>query len=111
MRNIAIAALMGVLFMASALGLAADVQSGAGISKADATIIANRFFNEKIALEGIVAEPSQQGDNWVFPVKVGYRNVVGRDPILLNRFTGKASWVSLAEHDALRSGGKVPIAK
>lgn len=61
-------------------------------------------------MKGAVAEPQQQGDDWVFPVKFGYANFVARDPIRVNRFTDKASWAGLAEHNA-RLGRTNAIAK
>ena len=86
--------------------LAADVATATGFSKAEATVIANRFFATEIHMEAVVAEPSMQGDNWVFPLKVGYANRVAKDPILVNRFTGKASWAGLAEFNAMSGRNK-----
>ena len=56
--------------------------------------------------QALAAEPSMQGDNWVFPLKVGYANRVAKDPILVNRFTGKASWAGLAEFNATSGRNK-----
>ena len=86
----------------SPLAAAAEKAKGAGLSKAEATVIANRFFRDEIAMEAVVGDPSSQGDNWVFPLKVGYANNVARDPILVNRFTGQASWAGLDELNARR---------
>ncbi|MEO8739609.1 MAG: hypothetical protein ABI537_07900 [Casimicrobiaceae bacterium] len=86
--------------------LAADAPKPGGLSKADATVIANRFFATEIGMEAVVAEPSLQGDNWVFPLKVGYANTVAKDPILVDRFTGKASWAGLAEFNARNGRNK-----
>lgn len=87
---------------------AAEGANAAGLSKAEATVIANRFFDTEIGMEAVVAEPSLQGDNWVFPLKVGYANRVARDPILVDRFTGKASWAGLAAFNARNGRNKVP---
>ena len=59
----------------------------------------------------MVVEPSQIGDNWVFPFKVGVANVVAREPILVNRFTGKASWAGLDAHNARLGRSKPPVSK
>ncbi len=87
--------------------LAADPPKAAGVSRAEATVIANHFFATEIGMEAVVAEPSLQGDNWVFPLKVGYANNVAKDPILVNRLTGKASWAGLAEFNARFGRNKV----
>ena len=99
-RLCAAAAYAAAFSLASLTAHAADVERRLSLSKAEATIIANRFFADEIAIEGAVAERRQQGDDWVFPVKFGYANFVARDPILVNRFSGKASWAGLAEHNA-----------
>jgi hypothetical protein len=87
--------------------MAADTPKAAGLSKAEATVIANRFFATEIGMEAVVAEPTMQGDHWVFPLKVGYANNVAKDPILVNRFTGKTSWAGLAEFNRLSGRNKV----
>jgi hypothetical protein len=89
------------------LAIAADASQAAGLSKAEATVIANRFFATEIGMEAVVAEPTMQGDHWVFPLKVGYANNVAKDPILVNRFTGKASWAGLAEFNRLSGRNNV----
>jgi hypothetical protein len=110
-RTIAALVLVFTLGTISIMALGADAPKGAELSKAEATVIARRFFANEIAVEGSVAEPSLRGDYWVFPFKVGYAGVVARDPILVNRYTGQASWAGLADHK-LRSGrGKVETAK
>jgi len=74
---------------------AEGVEKSGGLSKDAATKIANAFFAAEIRVEGVVTEPHLQGDYWVFPLKVGYAGNIARDPILVNRFNGKASWAGL----------------
>jgi len=87
---------------------AAENRAGAPLTKAEATTIANRYFSEKIAIEAVVGEPTLQGDDWVFPLRVGYANRPARDPIVVNRLTGEASWGGLADLNAIRGGSKPP---
>ena len=93
------------------VALSAEAAKGAGLSKTEATSVANRFFAKEMAIEGAVAQPSERGDFWVFPVKIGYAGVVARDPILVNRFTGHASWAGLAEHRARMGRSKQQTSK
>jgi len=110
-RTIAALVLVITLGTVSKVALTADTPKGAELSKAEATVIANRFFANEIAMEGSVAEPSLRGDHWVFPFKVGYAGVVARDPILVNRYTGQVSWAGLADHKARSGRGKAETAK
>jgi len=48
-------------------------------------------------MEGAVTTPHLEGDFWAFPLKVGYAGSLVREPLLVNRFTGKATWAGLAE--------------
>jgi hypothetical protein len=100
MRMTLIAVLTCTIVFASQDASSADNPKSAGLTKAEATLVASRFFANEIAIEGAVAEPAQRGDFWVFPVKFGYANSVARDPILVNRFTGQVSWAGLTEHNA-----------
>ena len=100
MRLLATAIVACTIALTSQVTLSADAPKAAGLSKAEAILVANRFFANEIGMEGAVAEPSERGDYWVFPVKFGYANVVAKDPILVHRFTGQASWAGLAEHNA-----------
>ena len=106
MRIIAAVAFAFTLGAVSKVALTADAPKSVELSKAEATLVANRFFAHEIAMEGSVAEPFQRGEYWVFPFKVGYAGVVARDPILVNRHTGQASWAGLAEHKARLGRGK-----
>jgi hypothetical protein len=85
---------------------AADKATGTGLSKTEATAIANRFFAEHIAIEAVVGEPTLQGDNWMFPLKVGYAKKPAKDPIVVNRLTGQVSWAGLDSLNAMRRGSK-----
>lgn len=106
--------LLVTLLAACAVSLTAPVASaaekanGTGLSKAEATAIANRFFAENIAIEAVVGEPSLQGDNWMFPLKVGYANKPAKDPIVVNRLTGHVSWAGLDSLHATRRGSARP---
>ena len=111
MRFFAAVALAFAISVASQVTLAADAPKPAGLSKAEAVLVANRFLANEIAIEGAVAEPSERGDYWVFPFKVGYAGVVARDPILVNRFTGQASWAGLADHKARAGASKLGTSK
>jgi len=110
-RTIAAFVLACTLGVNSNVALTADAAKDVELSKAEATVIANRFFANEIAVEGSVTEPSQRGDYWVFPLKVGYAGNVARDPILVNRYTGQASWAGLAEHKARSGRSKSGTAK
>jgi hypothetical protein len=99
MRHVLSAVLSCTLLVMAQIALSTQSQR-TGLSRAEAIVAANRFFAEEIAMEGAVAEPYERGDYWVFPVKFGYANVVAKDPILVDRFTGQASWAGLAEHNA-----------
>jgi|SRR5580765_3692602 hypothetical protein len=91
-----IAKLLGCLLaLVSQPALSAESEKAAGLSKTEATEIANKFFAKEIRIEGAVTEPHLQGDYWVFPLKTGYAGNVARDPILVNRFSGKATWAGL----------------
>lgn len=74
---------------------AVEPEKTQSFSKAQATEIANKFFVNEIRIEGGIAEPFLRGDDWIFPLKVGAAGSVARDPIVVNRFTGKASWAGL----------------
>ena len=84
------------------IALSADVAPKAEISREEAIRIATRFFAYEIEIEGSVGEPVAKGDNWVFPAKFGAAGVVHKDPILVNRRTGEASWAGLAALKAAR---------
>jgi hypothetical protein len=100
MRLLLVAVCACTIALASSHAFSADAPKGEGLTKAEATLAANRFFANEIAMEGAVAEPTKRGDYWVFPVKFGYANFVARDPILVHRFTGQVSWAGLDEHNA-----------
>jgi len=73
--------------------LCAGDQSDVGLSKVEAAKIANRFFAQEAGnAEASIMEPHVSGDQWVFPIKVGYAGTVG-PAVLVNRFTGQATWV------------------
>ena len=103
----AVAAFCALSLLAS-VGFGAGTDKEGGLSKAEATVIAHRFFAEKIDIEAVMGEPTLQGDHWAFPLKVGYANRVARDPILVNRFTREASWAGLAQLNATRNGKAPP---
>ncbi|SRR6266567_4168508 len=100
----------GGFLMSSSISLSGEASSSVGISKEEATQLATRFVANEIRVEAAVGEPTAKGDNWVFPVKFGYRRVVHPDPILVNRRTGKVSWAGLAAHNAApeRAKGETP---
>ena len=100
-------AICAVLLVGS-ISTAAETANGTGLSNAEATAIANRFFAEKIAIEAVVGEPSLQGDNWMFPLKVGYANKPAKEPIVVNRLTGHVSWAGLDSLNATRRGSGPP---
>ena len=106
MRILAMVVLACAIVVTSQEALPADPPKGEGLSKAQAVLVAHRYFANEIRMEGAVAEPSQRGDYWVFPLKIGYAGVVARDPILVNRFTGEASWAGRADHKAGAGGTK-----
>ena len=106
-----LASLAVALAMAPLSVWSADPPQGPGLSKEEAMSIATRYFANEIAIEGGVGEPTLQGDNWVFPVKFGARAVVARDPLLVNRSTGKVSWAGLDAHNAALGRAKQPPAK
>jgi hypothetical protein len=85
--------------------VSADPASEPGISKDEATKIAARFVANEIRVEAAVGEPVLKGDNWEFPLKFGYRAVVHRDPVVVNRRTGEASWAGLAANKAAMTPG------
>ena len=90
--------LFGCLFtLVSLVALSAEGEKAAGLSKAEAIAIANKFFANEIRVEGAVTEAHLQGDYWVFPLKVGYSGNIARDPIIVNRFSGKATWAGLEQ--------------
>jgi|GEM_PF-5488841 len=86
-----------LLLLSSTYVLAGGGGDPAGLSQDEATAIANKFFAEKIRMEGAVTTPHLEGDFWAFPLKVGYAGSLVREPLLVNRFTGKATWAGLAE--------------
>lgn len=79
---------------------AADAPQAGGLAKVEAAVVARRFVATEIRMEAVVAEPTLQGDYWAFPLKVGYAGTVAKDPVLVHRFTGKASWAGAAGPDA-----------
>lgn len=79
-----------------ARAIAADAPKADGLTKAEAAVVARRFVATDIRMEAAVAEPALQGDYWAFPLKVGYAGTVAKDPVLVHRFTGKASWAGAA---------------
>lgn len=97
---------ISLVFVLGPSSSAAENPKSPGLSKAEATTIANRFFAEKIGIEAVLGEASLDGDNWLFPLRVGYANRVARDPIVVNRFTGEVSWAGLADLNAIRGGSK-----
>ena len=105
-RTITALVLACTLAATSNVALAADAPKRAELSKAEATVVAHRFLANEIAMEASLAEPSQRGDYWVFPLKVGYAGTVAKDPVLVNRYTGVATWAGLDERKARSSGGK-----
>lgn len=111
MRTITALVFACTLAATSSVALAADPPKGSELSKAEATVVAHRFLANEIAMEASLAEPSQRGDYWVFPLKVGYAGTIARDPVLVNRYTGQASWAGLDEHKARASGSKQGITK
>lgn len=84
-----------LLALIAAASFAVEPEKTQSLSKAQATEIANKFFVNEIRIEGGMAEPFLRGDDWIFPLKVGAAGIVARDPIVVNRFTGKASWAGL----------------
>ena len=79
-----------------ARAIAADAPKAGGLGKAEAAVVARRFVATELRMEAAVAEPTLQGDYWAFPLKVGYAGTVAKDPVLVHRFTGKASWAGAA---------------
>ena len=79
-----------------ARAIAANAPIAGGLTKAEAAVVARRFVATDIRMEAAVAEPALQGDYWAFPLKVGYAGTVAKDPVLVHRFTGKASWAGAA---------------
>ncbi len=91
-----VAKLLGcALALVSLLALSAEGEKASGLSKAEATVIANRFYANEIRIEGGVTEPHLRGDYWIFPLKIGAAGNIARDPILVNRLSGKATWAGL----------------
>ena len=111
MHLLATLALAFSLIVTSPHALSTNATKSAGISKADAVSIATRYFANEIAIEGGVGEPSEQGDYSVFPLKFGARAVVARDPVLVNRFTGEASWAGLEAQNAALGRSKKATTK
>jgi len=89
--------LVCLLSLSFTCALVAASEDPAGLSQDEATAIANKFFAEKIRMEGAVTRPHLEGDFWAFQLKVGYAGSLVREPLLVNRFTGKATWAGLAE--------------
>ena len=111
MRKIAALVFACTLAATSNVALAADAPRGPELSKAEATVVAHRFLANEIAMEASLAEPSQRGDYWVFPLKVGYAGTIARDPVLVNRYTGVTSWAGLDERKARAGSGKQGTSK
>jgi hypothetical protein len=82
----------GLLALLPMYALSADADKSGGLSKTEATKIANAFFANEIRIEGGVTEPHLEGDYWIFPLRVGAAGNIARDPIRVNRFDGKATW-------------------
>jgi hypothetical protein len=106
MRTITTLVFAFTLAATSNVALAADAPKGTELSKAEATVVAHRFLANEIAMEASLAAPTQRGDHWAFPLKVGYAGTIARDPVLVNRYTGVASWAGLDERKARAGSGK-----
>lgn len=92
-----------------ARAIAADPPKAGGLTKAEAAVVARRFVATDIRMEAAVAEPALQRDYWAFPLKVGYAGTVAKEPVLVHRFTGKASWAGSASSDAPGGGRTGPV--
>ena len=88
------------------VGARALAAKAGGLPKADAAAVARRFVATDIRMEAAVADPTLRGDDWAFLLKVGYAGPVAKDPVLVHRFTGKASWAGLAAADAPGGSGR-----
>jgi hypothetical protein len=91
---------MFLLLTASGLAMSAPAETPRTLSKAEATRLAQQYFEVEIALEGALGIASIKGDFWSFPVKLGYAGTVQPDPLLVHRQTGKVSWAGLAALNA-----------
>lgn len=94
----------GLLVLTSLPALSTENGSNADFSKDEATEIAIHFFANEIGIEGTVTEPHRDGDHWVFQLKIGYAGNLAPDPILVNRFSGEASWAGMEEWNRTGSG-------
>jgi hypothetical protein len=68
------------------------------ITAEEARRIAHQFFDCEIHSEGDLGQTYVWGDSWAFPVRLGYAGTVQREPIVVDRNTGAASWAELAEY-------------
>jgi hypothetical protein len=94
-RTIVVVLFALLIAFAASSSMSEENGNAAGISKARATEIANKFYENEIRIEGGITTPILRGEDWVFPLKMGAAGTIARDPLLVNRFSGKASWAGL----------------
>ncbi|SRR5258707_12304687 len=112
MRRLSAIIVAGVMILTPRLADSSgseESQKQGAVTRAEATRLAQQFFDTEIVIEGALDEPSIQGSSWAFPVRLGYAGTLQPAPLLVDRNTGEVSWTALGAHKAkygLKRNGK-----